>query len=75
MVRGNETNAVAGENAPERLQATAHELVERASDELPETLRRANDAFVGFVRRRPLVALGAAVGVGYVLGRTLRRMV
>lgn len=43
--------------------------------QVPEALGRANETFVRFVREQPLVALGAACAVGYVLGRALRRVV
>jgi ElaB/YqjD/DUF883 family membrane-anchored ribosome-binding protein len=84
MVRDNETNAIGGEGVPEGLLAspdlrdransrTAH-LVDRVRD-IPEVANRANETFVEFVREQPLVALGAACAVGYVLGRILRRVV
>jgi ElaB/YqjD/DUF883 family membrane-anchored ribosome-binding protein len=76
-----------GEGAPEglppiqpegdghdRVGAEARELVDRARERVPQALSEANDAFVAFVREQPLVALGAAVGVGYVLGRMFRRV-
>jgi ElaB/YqjD/DUF883 family membrane-anchored ribosome-binding protein len=84
MVRGNGTNPVGGEGVPEgllsspqareRVRASASELVERMRG-VPEAVNRANDTFVRFVREQPLVALGAACALGYVLGRALRRVV
>ena len=82
MVRSNGTNAIGGEGVPEGLLSSpqsrgghrAQDLVERAR-EVPRLLNDANGAFVGFVREQPLVALGAAIGIGYVLGRMLRRVV
>lgn len=84
MVGGNGSNAIGGEGVPEgllsspearaRVTARGRELVERMRD-VPETLNNANNTFVGFVREQPLLALGAAVGLGYVLGRMLRRVV
>jgi len=50
------------------------ELAQRAR-ELPASLDRANQSFIGFVREQPLVALGAACALGYVMGRMLRRVV
>jgi ElaB/YqjD/DUF883 family membrane-anchored ribosome-binding protein len=84
MVRGNGNNAVGGEGVPEglmssplareRLESRAQQLVERAK-ELPENLNEMNGRFVGFVQEKPLIALGAACAIGYVLGRALRRVV
>jgi ElaB/YqjD/DUF883 family membrane-anchored ribosome-binding protein len=84
MVRGNGNNAVGGEGVPEGLMASplvrervgsrAQQLVERAR-ELPENLSEVNGRFVAFVQEKPLVALGAACAIGYVLGRVLRRVV
>ena len=34
-------------------------------------VKRADDRLVGFVKERPLVALGAALALGYVVGRVL----
>jgi len=34
-------------------------------------VKRADDKLVTFVKERPLVALGAAVAIGYVVGRVL----
>ena len=48
---------------------------ERPSAEAPmaprivDGLKRADDRFVALVRQRPLVTLGGALLVGYVLGR------
>lgn len=36
-------------------------------------LKRADDQLVAFVQERPVVALGAALAVGYVIGRVLTR--
>jgi hypothetical protein len=83
MVQGNGSNAVGGEGVPEGLLSSpqsrrggvrAQDLVDRVR-EVPLALNNANNTFVGFVREQPLVALGAAIGVGYVLGRMLRRVV
>ena len=40
---------------------------------LPDAFRRADVFVVKMVRERPIATLGAALAVGYVLGRTLRR--
>ena len=84
MVRGNGDNPVGGEGVPEGLLSTprareragagAQRLIERARD-LPEALGDANERFVEFVRDQPLIAIGAACAVGYVLGRVFRRVV
>lgn len=37
-------------------------------------LRQADETLVAFVQERPLVAVGAALAVGYVLGRVLPRV-
>ena len=81
MARANGTTAVGGEGVPEGLMASPEtrrrdvkgEMIARMRD-LPETAQRANETFVGFVREQPLVALGAACAVGYVLGRVLRKV-
>ncbi len=41
--------------------------------DLPAVIRRADEALVAMVRERPIVALGLALGVGYLAGRALRR--
>jgi ElaB/YqjD/DUF883 family membrane-anchored ribosome-binding protein len=38
-----------------------------------EGVKHADDKLVAFVKERPLVALGAALAVGYVIGRVLTR--
>ena len=82
-MRGNETTAVGGEGVPEGLlsspasrarNAGGQNLVEKMRA-APDAINRANEVFVDFVREQPLIALGAAIGVGYVLGRMLRRVV
>jgi hypothetical protein len=37
-------------------------------------VRRADDRLVTFVKERPLVAIGAALALGYVLGRVATRI-
>lgn len=79
MVQGNGTNAVGGEGVPEGLlsspeaRARARSLVAKAQ-QLPDQLGQVNERFAGFVREQPLLALGAALGIGYVLGRAFRRV-
>lgn len=76
------TQAVGGEGVPEGLlsspetrdRARGGEMVARLR-EVPETLDHANQRFVEFVREQPLLALGAACALGYVLGRVLRRVI
>jgi ElaB/YqjD/DUF883 family membrane-anchored ribosome-binding protein len=48
-----------------------------AAESLPaiaERVRRADERLVAYVRERPLVALGAALGMGYVMGRVFSRI-
>ena len=55
----------------------AHELTSdegEISSLIPRVVdgvKRADDKLVTFVKERPLVALGAAVAIGYVVGRVL----
>jgi hypothetical protein len=84
MVRGNDAASIGGQGSPEGMlssdsvhgsgQSGVQGLVNKAR-EMPETINRVNTAFVGFVREQPLVALGAACALGYVMGRMLRRVV
>jgi ElaB/YqjD/DUF883 family membrane-anchored ribosome-binding protein len=75
---GNGSDAIGGEGVPEGLLSSPghsrmrDEVIERVRA-LPDTVERLDRQFVKFVREQPLVALGAAAGVGYVLGRVLRR--
>lgn len=44
---------------------------------VPKLVHRVKDAdekLVAFVRKRPLVALGAAAALGYLIGRVLTRL-
>lgn len=41
---------------------------------LAERVRRADERLVAYVRERPLVALGAALGLGYMFGRVFSRV-
>jgi len=58
-----------------RRSAGSRQRVGVRTKELQQTVRRANETFVTFVRERPLTVLGAAVGIGYVFGRIFRRVV
>jgi len=86
---GNETHGVRAEGVPEGLltkppdaasrdaraqQTVEREMTARARD-MQHQFERVNEAFVAFVSERPMVALAGAVGVGYLLGRMLRRVV
>jgi ElaB/YqjD/DUF883 family membrane-anchored ribosome-binding protein len=84
MVRGNGDNPIGGEGVPEgllssprareRASAKTQQLIDRAR-ELPDAIGDLNERFVGFVREKPMVAIGVACAAGYVLGRVLRRVV
>lgn len=41
--------------------------------EIVEKMQLADEKLVAFVRERPLVALGTALAVGYVVGRIVSR--
>jgi len=81
---GNETHGIRADGVPEGLlakppeaagrDAGTQEMAARAR-EMQHQLERLNEAFVAFVSERPVVALAGAVGVGYLLGRMLRRVV
>lgn len=45
-----------------------------ALDELPREVREADATLVRYVRERPLLTLGVALGAGYLLGRIARRV-
>jgi hypothetical protein len=48
-----------------------------AAESMPALLqqaKRADERLKAYVRARPLVALGAALGLGYVVGRVFSRM-
>ena len=47
---------------------------EGALPPLAQQVKRADDQLITYVRARPLVALGAALGLGYVVGRVFSRM-
>lgn len=81
MARANGTNAVGGEGVPEGLLSSPESRARMGGNglvskirEVPDVVNHANERFVGFVREQPLVALGAACALGYVLGRMLRRV-
>jgi ElaB/YqjD/DUF883 family membrane-anchored ribosome-binding protein len=52
-----------------RLRAAAESM-----PALVQQAKRADERLVAYVRARPLVALGAALGLGYILGRVFSRM-
>jgi hypothetical protein len=80
MAGSNGSQTSAGESVGEAPSAGHNGRGRRGRDlaarmrAMPDVADRTNEAFVGFVRERPLVALGAACVVGYVLGRMLRRV-
>ncbi len=51
--------------------------VRAAIDSMPAVIKqvkRADERLVAFAREQPLVAIGAALGLGYVLGRVFSRV-
>ncbi len=52
-----------------RLRAAAESM-----PALVQQAKRADERLVAYVRARPLVALGAALGLGYIMGRVFSRM-
>lgn len=51
--------------------------VRAAIDSMPAVMKqvkRADERLVAFAREQPLVAIGAALGLGYVLGRVFSRV-
>jgi len=60
-----------------RLSDQAQDFVRDASDRMKEYTGRPLEAWLreirGFVRAHPLQALAATIGVGYVLGKILKR--
>lgn len=52
-----------------RLRAVAESM-----PALVQQAKRADERLVAYVRARPLVTLGAALGLGYILGRVFSRM-
>ncbi|MEO5731198.1 MAG: hypothetical protein ABI134_14005 [Byssovorax sp.] len=41
---------------------------------LVQQVKSADERLVAYVRERPLVALGAALGLGYMMGRVFSRV-
>ena len=56
-----------------RAAASLHAAVE-SMPALVQQVRSADERLVAYVRERPLVALGAALGLGYVMGRVFSRL-
>lgn len=56
-----------------RAAASLHAVVE-SMPALVQQARRADERLVTYVRERPLVALGAALGLGYIVGRVFSRV-
>lgn len=51
--------------------------VRAAMDSMPammKQVKRADERLLAFARKQPLVALGAALGIGYVMGRVFSRV-
>lgn len=65
------------EERAEELRAEAQELQARLSerlDGLRERAERADESIRAFARERPILAIGIAAGVGFVLGRIAARI-
>jgi len=79
MMQGDGSIDEGADSAPEGVMASpdsrdsARPIVERMRG-LPDSLGHANERLVGFVQQQPLLAIGAALGIGYVLGRLFRRV-
>jgi hypothetical protein len=69
-------SAMMGETEHEEADGTAARF-RAAMDSMPAVMKqvkRADERLVAFAREQPLLALGAALGLGYVLGRVFSRM-
>ncbi len=65
-----ETQHAEEENrAAARLHAAAESM-----PALVQQVKSADERLVAYVRERPLVALGAALGLGYMMGRVFSRV-
>jgi ElaB/YqjD/DUF883 family membrane-anchored ribosome-binding protein len=65
-----ETQHVEEEN---RAAASLHAAAE-SMPALVQQVKSADERLVAYVRERPLVALGAALGLGYMMGRVFSRV-
>ena len=68
--------AMKGETEHDEADGTAASL-RAAMDSMPAVMKqvkRADERLLAFAREQPLVALGAALGIGYVMGRVFSRM-
>ena len=68
--------AMMGETEHVEADGTAASL-RAAIDSMPAVMKqvkRADEKLVAYVREQPLVAIGAALGLGYVLGRVFSRV-
>jgi hypothetical protein len=55
-----------------RAQGRVQERVRRGADQAQNVLASLNEEFGSFVRASPIVALGGAVAVGYLIARLAR---
>ena len=55
-----------------RVQETMEERVRRGADRTQCVLTSMNEEFGGFVRESPIVALGGAFAVGYLIAKVAR---
>jgi hypothetical protein len=56
----------------ERVQEKVEERVRRGTDQTRGVLSSLNDEFGGFVREAPILALGGAFALGYLIARAAR---
>jgi hypothetical protein len=62
------------EQVEESGPATRLHAVAESMPALVKQVKSADERLVAYVRARPLVALGAALGLGYVVGRVFSRV-
>jgi ElaB/YqjD/DUF883 family membrane-anchored ribosome-binding protein len=55
-----------------RVQETMEERVRRGADRTQSVLTSINEEFGGFVRESPIIALGGAFAVGYLIAKVAR---
>ena len=55
-----------------RVQETMEERVRRGADRTQSVLASMNEEFGGFVRESPIIALGGAFAVGYLIAKVAR---
>jgi ElaB/YqjD/DUF883 family membrane-anchored ribosome-binding protein len=75
MTNGNGTAKAVGPDLGPMLEMAEHarEKVNEVAERAQHAVRKADNLLVAKVRENPLLVLGVAVGVGYVLGRLVSR--